>query len=351
MAKTLLPASIESLATASYSLFDEVEGHPVHPIAVTSTTTSLQPFSITSVVSKSQHGQNRFPNAYSTPAARWAALTVRDPAATNAFIYAVRTTKIYCRPDCRARLARRANVAFYDNAHQARLDGYRACKRCKPDSVARNDTEVPTSSSAMGREPSIVPDAPQQIQIQSRDQFTDAEDARTKIKHAVQVIRQSAQQGSKLSLSQLSKEVGWSKWHLHRVFKQLQGMTPREMAEGLQTANGGREGSSETETFSADQGPRDDELPVLSSGSEWIDFECAEALFSMPPPPPSTSLLSTPSTDDALTPMTWSDEMAYDPVLFNIDADKSQEGGLEGLLNDLFPELSSVHDLHAGGLG
>ncbi|KAK5050406.1 hypothetical protein LTR84_003687 [Exophiala bonariae] len=345
MAQTLLPASIESLATASYSLFDEVEGHPVQPIVTPTTTSNLQLHLLGRVSPKSHYAHNRFVNTYSTPSARWAALTIRDPAATDAFIYAVRTTKIYCRPDCRARLARRANVAFYDNVHQARLDGYRACKRCKPDPVSRTATEFPKSSNPTASE---VPIASEQLQNQSssHEQFTDTEDARTKIKHAVQIIQQSAQQGSKLSLSQLSKEVGWSKWHLHRVFKQLQGMTPREMADGLQPMSS--RGDSVSENFRTDPVPREDDLPVLCNGSEWIDFESTDGLFSLPPPP-LTSLLSTPSTDDALTPIAWGDELSYDPVLFHIDAAKDQETELDGLLNDLFPELFGAHGLAGGG--
>src|SRR4051812_34929914 len=64
---------------------------------------------------------------------RWKAVQSRDPAADSAFIYCVRTTKIYCRPICKARLARRANVEFFRTSHEARKAGYRACKRCKPE--------------------------------------------------------------------------------------------------------------------------------------------------------------------------------------------------------------------------
>lgn len=64
---------------------------------------------------------------------RWLALTQRDPSFHSSFLYGVKSTKIYCRPTCSARLARRAKVVFYDTEDQARRDGFRPCRRCKPD--------------------------------------------------------------------------------------------------------------------------------------------------------------------------------------------------------------------------
>ncbi|KAM0722921.1 hypothetical protein Q7P37_001119 [Cladosporium fusiforme] len=69
---------------------------------------------------------------YTTSSARWQATSTRAPASSTAFVYAVRTTRIFCRPTCKARLARRSNVTFYDTAAEAQAAGFRACKRCKP---------------------------------------------------------------------------------------------------------------------------------------------------------------------------------------------------------------------------
>src|SRR3954454_1247516 len=66
-------------------------------------------------------------------AERWAAVVRRDRAADGAFYYAVRTTGVYCRPSCAARLARRENVEFHDSPADAERAGFRACKRCRPD--------------------------------------------------------------------------------------------------------------------------------------------------------------------------------------------------------------------------
>ena len=76
------------------------------------------------------------PDQFQSSHSRWLALTHRTPSSHSSFLYAVKSTKIYCRPTCSARLARRANVEFYDTEDQARRDGFRPCKRCKPDDTA-----------------------------------------------------------------------------------------------------------------------------------------------------------------------------------------------------------------------
>src|SRR5262245_38643593 len=63
---------------------------------------------------------------------RWEAVRHRDPAADGTFYYSVRTTGVYCRPSCAARLARRENVAFHLSCEDAERAGFRPCKRCRP---------------------------------------------------------------------------------------------------------------------------------------------------------------------------------------------------------------------------
>jgi AraC family transcriptional regulator of adaptative response/methylated-DNA-[protein]-cysteine methyltransferase len=63
---------------------------------------------------------------------RWDAVRRRDPAATGAFVYSVRTTGVYCRPACAARLPWRENVGFHATCAQAEQAGFRPCKRCRP---------------------------------------------------------------------------------------------------------------------------------------------------------------------------------------------------------------------------
>lgn len=66
-------------------------------------------------------------------ARRWQAVCERDKNWDGAFVFAVCTTGIYCRPSCRSRRAKRENLSFYETPEQAKSAGYRACKRCKPD--------------------------------------------------------------------------------------------------------------------------------------------------------------------------------------------------------------------------
>lgn len=63
---------------------------------------------------------------------RWQAVVVRDQGADGQFVYAVRTTGVYCRPSCASRQPRRENVTFFALPALAEAAGYRACKRCHP---------------------------------------------------------------------------------------------------------------------------------------------------------------------------------------------------------------------------
>jgi len=62
---------------------------------------------------------------------RWQ--SARNPGARHAFVIAVKTTGIYCRPGCPARAPLRKNVVFFDTTELAQGAGFRACKRCRPD--------------------------------------------------------------------------------------------------------------------------------------------------------------------------------------------------------------------------
>ncbi|GBF59836.1 bifunctional transcriptional activator/DNA repair enzyme [Trichophyton mentagrophytes] len=139
-------------------------------------------------------------SAYATTSARWRAIVNRDAAATG-FVYGVRTTKIYCRPRCPARLARRANVEFYDTPLLAEKAGYRPCKRCKPE-----DVRAPTDP---------------HIRLAQR---------------ACETMTLAALAGGdkqRPTLSDLSGEAGLTPSHFHRVFKKVVGVTPGKFAREL----------------------------------------------------------------------------------------------------------------------
>lgn len=134
---------------------------------------------------------------FTTPESRWRALQTRNPRSASAFIYAVTTTRIFCRPTCPARLARRTNVVFFDTAADAATQGFRACKRCKPAQEDFASTRMRHESSA---------------------------------KKACEEIDAA---GGKIDLETLASRVGLSPRYLHGVFKQVIGVTPGTYAAKL----------------------------------------------------------------------------------------------------------------------
>src|SRR5260370_6813763 len=72
----------------------------------------------------------------------WSAVERRDRAADSTFVYSVRTTGVYCRPSCAARLPRRDNVAFYKTCADAERAGFRPCKPCRPNAPALADVHA-----------------------------------------------------------------------------------------------------------------------------------------------------------------------------------------------------------------
>ncbi|GEM_PF-1343820 len=62
----------------------------------------------------------------------YSALSRRDSTFEGIFVVAVKTTGIFCRPTCSARMPKRENVEFFTSARDALLQGYRPCKICKP---------------------------------------------------------------------------------------------------------------------------------------------------------------------------------------------------------------------------
>ncbi|KAL4870500.1 hypothetical protein BDV12DRAFT_165725 [Aspergillus spectabilis] len=145
---------------------------------------------------------------------RWQAVVTRDPTATS-FVYGVLTTKIYCRPSCAARLARRANIEFYDSPSQAERAGFRACKRCKP------ETLKPAPN-------------PQVLFVQK----------------ACQTIKSDIVSGSRPTLTKLAGEAGLTPSHFHRVFKKVMGVTPGKYAAGILKESEVVRGNSLDESFS-----------------------------------------------------------------------------------------------------
>ncbi|MCY7398293.1 MAG: methylated-DNA--[protein]-cysteine S-methyltransferase [Sphingomonas bacterium] len=72
----------------------------------------------------------------------WAAFEARDRSHDGAFVGAVRTTGIYCKPSCPARHPKREHVKYFATPAEASTAGYRACLRCRPDAVGRDREAV-----------------------------------------------------------------------------------------------------------------------------------------------------------------------------------------------------------------
>jgi AraC family transcriptional regulator, regulatory protein of adaptative response / methylated-DNA-[protein]-cysteine methyltransferase len=77
-----------------------------------------------------------------SPTERWQAVMARDRRFDGAFVYAVRSTGIYCRPSCASRRPRRTQVTFFPIPEAAEREGFRACRRCHPAAANGSDPIV-----------------------------------------------------------------------------------------------------------------------------------------------------------------------------------------------------------------
>jgi AraC family transcriptional regulator, regulatory protein of adaptative response / methylated-DNA-[protein]-cysteine methyltransferase len=151
-----------------------------------------------SILSKGANMNTRANNGTLATAAvndpRWAAVVARDPAADGTFFYSVKTTGVYCRPSCAARLARPENVRFHATCVDAERAGFRPCKRCRP------------------------------------NQRPLVEQHAAKVAEICRLI-ESAE--TVPHLEELASRAGLSTYHFHRVFKAVTGLTPRAYAAAL----------------------------------------------------------------------------------------------------------------------
>lgn len=129
--------------------------------------------------------------SYDTEEARWQAVQARDAGADGHFVYAVRTTGIYCRPSSSARHPKRENVEFFDSAVAAEAAGYRPSRRARG------------------------------------DQTTAAAEHAALVAQACRLIESSE---TTPALDALAAQAGMSAFHFHRVFKAETGLTPKAYA-------------------------------------------------------------------------------------------------------------------------
>jgi len=74
----------------------------------------------------------------------WRIVLARDRRYDGTFVYAVRSTGIYCRPSCPSKKPRRRQVEFFVRPGAAENAGFRACRRCRPGQAALADPRVDT---------------------------------------------------------------------------------------------------------------------------------------------------------------------------------------------------------------
>src|SRR5512135_552413 len=101
--------------------------------------------------------KNKIETSYLTDQKRWEAVVHREKHADDAFVYSVKTTGVYCRPSCPARLARRENVDFHLTPEHAERAGFRPCKRCKPNGPSTHDEQAALVAKACR----LISDAPE----------------------------------------------------------------------------------------------------------------------------------------------------------------------------------------------
>lgn len=133
----------------------------------------------------------RTSTVFGTDDEKWQAVLKRHSAADEQFYYSVQTTGVYCRPSCASRVARRENVRFHATIAEAENCGFRACKRCKPKEASLRE-----------RQATAVAETCRRIENASEP----------------------------LSLESLANAVGLSRFHLHRLFREVTGVTPKAYA-------------------------------------------------------------------------------------------------------------------------
>jgi AraC family transcriptional regulator of adaptative response/methylated-DNA-[protein]-cysteine methyltransferase len=123
----------------------------------------------------------------------WQQVLARDASADGQFVYAVKSTGIYCRPGCPSRRPERKNVSFFATNALAEAAGFRACLRCEPD---RTEPKPDVQAEAIAKAASFL----------------------------------SSHAGERTRLDDLAEAAGLGKFALQRGFKRVLGVTPGEFA-------------------------------------------------------------------------------------------------------------------------
>ena len=138
--------------------------------------------------------------------ARWSAVQTRDKRADGNFFYAVRSTGIYCKPSCPSRRPRREQVSFFLLPAAAEQNGFRACKRCRPQLARVQDPRT----NAVAR---VCREIDRQVQ------------------NAGGLAHSADRSDFHLTLPALGKVAGLGSHQLERAFRSVMGISPRQYAD------------------------------------------------------------------------------------------------------------------------
>jgi AraC family transcriptional regulator of adaptative response/methylated-DNA-[protein]-cysteine methyltransferase len=155
----------------------------------------------------------------------------RDSSFDGEFVVGVSTTGIYCRPGCPARRPRPEHTSYFRSPADARREGFRPCKRCRPDAPPRH---LLAACEFIARHAEAVP-----------------------------------------TLDRVARHVGWGPFHLQRVFRKTLGVSPKEYARRLRFERLGRALRSGTKVAPA--------LYAAGFGSSSRVYERAAAQLGMSP--------------------------------------------------------------------
>lgn len=125
----------------------------------------------------------------------WQAVLSKDRQYDGVFVYGVRSTGVFCRPHCPARLPRRENVLFFNSTHSAAQAGFRPCRRCVPLDATRRDPHA------------------------------------TLAQNVCRFIEENSAEA--VTLETLSGQFDVSPQHLQRIFKRIVGISPHQYLDAV----------------------------------------------------------------------------------------------------------------------
>ena len=193
-------------------------------------------------VTKTKTGRAAVPSYF--PGRQWQQVLGRDESADGQFVYAVKSTKIYCKPSCASRRPERKNVSFFPTPALAEAAGYRACKRCEPE---RAEAKADPQAQAIAA--------------------------------VTEYMREHADSDERMRLEDVAKATGVGRLTILRGFKRVLGVSPGQYAKEARLARF-RDKVREPKKVKA---PITDAIHEAGFGSSSRLYETSSATLGMTP--------------------------------------------------------------------